>query len=889
MPSRSSFCNDTHVVTFFLFLTDAKSIVSTSQRTSGMMHDYPNNTYHSQPSRRHNACSAPPLLTTGLSSSRNSNSASCGSPFPFGITAESSTTRPSSTPAYYRPHLLYEDDDDEDGDEDDGIDYNSLFEAMNDSPGPTPTANLHQHQLQPDGQDSLDTMLSYLRKNDDLVQHMDTIEQLENISFLRVMYLGVTSAEERRLFLKKLSDGLSETFFRQTPVPSLPHVSTISSATASSDTTNSSSNSNSHTHSHSHSNSSSKHHSTPPSYGFRERRHHLLPLHLFFAQNDDQNSGSRVDDSDYDDDDNHTAMFEENGVSIVEADFTTDNQHHFHRHDTDLILHYVYTQFRQSHPSTSLRSILNIPPHWEHKPFNGHVFSEGAPAGIDLCVYFYHDAQGVVDVIKDMDLLWKINALHIPILPIMSMSNQVPISSQPSATTPLTPSAGLPSPRLPDHSSTTASTSYLQQRSIDIRRTELAHIFSQWRIKMMDISNLDKIGQPSFQQKGSSRHNSTQEDRMIEERLGQAWASSSITSPTPYHILTLFQFVAMDRWAVSKLLKTIMDQAEERRHLPLPLATTYQQAATTTGLHSPPPFDDTLDDCQHNKLHLPAHEASKSPTSSVAAILTNMINSLVGISLSDPTKGSLSTSSSSSSSSSTNTTTTTSTLQDQDPLSHHDFRRPFYTFPFLLLAAYGLWVTLVGMVMTRQRPLPSPWHASLVMVSHQGEHSMTLMVNVYDGQDQPRWAPEPPLLTTNLPLSSSPPPSPFNAPTTTLSPKPMAAPPVVVPLPNKTHHSLLEGQYFYSIGLPRCHTLDPGFTYTIKVLPSTTLPSVQGSPLHIPRYVLCDPSSSSSSTDTSEEPAFMEAWHHFRRHTRFYLRNSAKIMEMIFTEGKEKD
>jgi hypothetical protein len=791
---------------------------------------------------------------------------------------------------------MYDDDDDDEDNEEDGIDYNSLFEAMNDSPGPTPTANLHQHHLQPDGQDSLDTMLSYLRKNDDLVQHMDTIEQLENISFLRVMYLGVTSADERRLFLKKLSDGLSETFFRQTPAPSLPHGSTISSATAFSDTTNG--NNNTSSNSDSNSNTSSKHHSAPPFYGFRERRHHLLPLHLFFAQDDDHSNSIHDDDNDYDDDDNHAAMFEENGVSIVEADFTTDNQHHLHRHDTDLILHYIYTRFRQSHPSTSLRSILNIPAHWEHKPFNGHVFSEGSPGGIDLCVYFYHDAQSVVDVIKDMDLLWKIGALHIPILPIMSMSNQVRIGSQsvttPTATTrPLTPSAGLPSPTLPDHSSTTASTSYLQQRSVDIRRTELSHIFSQWRIKMMDISNLDKIGQPSFQQKGGSRHNSTEEDRIIEERLGQAWASSSIISPTPYHILTLFQFVAMDRWAVSKLLKTIMDQAEERRHLPLPLTTTHQQTETTTSLHSSPPFDDILDDFQHNKRQLPAQEATKSPTSSVAAFLTSMINSLVGVSLSDPAKGSLSTSSSSSSSSSTNTpTTASSTLQDQDYLPYHGIKRPFYTFPFLLLAAYGLWVTLVGMIMTRHRPLPPPWRASLVMVSHQGEHSMTLMVNVYDGQDQPRWAPEPPLLTTNLPLPSSPPsppPSPFDAPTTTLSLTTFAVPPVVVPLPNKTHHSSMDGQYFYSIGLPRCRTLDPGFTYTIKVLPSTTLPSVQGSPLHIPRYVLCDPSSSSSSTDTSEEPAFMEAWHHFRRHTRFYLRNSAKIMEMIFTEGKEKD
>ncbi|KAI8344086.1 hypothetical protein BC941DRAFT_407731 [Chlamydoabsidia padenii] len=794
---------------------DAKSIVSTSQQTLGIMHNNHNNTYHSsthqsQPFRRHNTSSAPPI---GLY-----NRASCGSPSPFATTAE--PARPNSTPAYYHPHLTnrrYQDDIAEDEEEEDSdIDYNSLFEAMNDSPSLNPTTNQHQYRLlqTTNGQDSFDTMLSYLRKDDELIQHMDTIEQLENISFLRVMYLGVTSAEERRLFLKKLSDGLSKTFFRQTPsaLP-LPHDSTSSSSTASGGTNNSN--------------------NTRLSNGFRERRHHLLPLHLFFTDTLD-NSDKNGDDNG----DDHAAMFEENGVSIVEADFTTDNHSTSHRpqhrHESDLVLHYIYTQCQQSHSSVSLKSILNLPPHWENQPFNGHVFSEGTPGGIDLCVYFYHDAQGGDDVIKDMELLWKINALRIPVLPIMSMSNQVQLGKQVTPTSPH--SLGLSD----DDDDDSHNTSYLKQRPIDVRRTELAHIFSRWRIKMMDISNLDIIGQPSFQQKGSSRQNSTQEDKMIEQRLGQAWALSSIISPTPYHILTLFQFVAMDRWAVSKLLENIMDQAEERRHTP-----STSKATLTTSKDLPPSslpiVDSTLptSDFQHNKQHLSAHDDIKKSTtilsSSFTDILANIINNIV------PTSSTNGLSSS---------TTSSTSLQRQEDI-HHGIRL-LYVLPFLFLAVYVLWVA--GMMTTAR-----PWHASLVMVSHQGEKSMTLMVNVYDGQDQPRWAPEPPQITTNLPSTL---------------------------LTNKTHS--LEGQYFYYIRLPRCNTLDPKLTYSIQVMSSVTR-TVQGSPFNIPRYVLCDPSSSSIKSDEDTDSPIMEAWYHFRQHTRFYLRNSAKIVEMIFTEGKEKD
>ncbi|ORZ08336.1 hypothetical protein BCR42DRAFT_495444 [Absidia repens] len=911
---------------------DAKSATMNPQEALDFMHDHHRNIYHSS-LYRHQLQSRQQHNRSATTNNLIASSHSCGSPStsPQSIAAAADSARPHSTPSCYSHsnQYYYHDVDHDDHTDsrciDPSIDFNSLCDAMHDSSYTTSRRRLPA--VDDDGHDSFDTMLSYLRKNDELAQQMDEIEQLETLSFLRVMYLGITSAEEKHMFLKKLSDGLSESLFRQTSAPP-PAPSTTSTTTTKSASTSSSSNA-----------VDGNTTNVPFAYGFRERKHHLLPLHLFLAN-------STLDDDYYND---HAAMFEDNGVSIVEADFTTDyNMADPRKCNPELILHYIFTQYQQYLPPSTLNRILNPPSHWANTQFDGHVFSEGDPNGIDLCVYFYHDAQKMADVTKDMDTLWKINALGIPVLPIMSMSNQAitksPLSSTSLAANELSSPANSNTNPFDHHTSNFTkdddgldteeendaddddndndeddsdnyeNTSYVKQRPIDIRRNELAYIFSQWRIKMMDISNLDIIGQPSFQQRGNARKSSTQEDMAIEQRLGRAWATSSITPPTPYHILTLLQFMAMDRWAVSILLKTIQDRADERRYDGGLLPTTPTAAAAAAAAK----HDDTQLDCDLT------YSSTLTPTNSRK-------QQQQSLSANEPLLS-------------------TPTFQqdknqydgivDQAPIPQQKEKQLItihiwllYALPLLVLLFYGMWIALTGIIsgvvtVVTQHQLSSTWHASLIMVSHVSGKSMTLMVNVYDGQHQPRWAPEPPLIWTNLPLPLLAANGPYS-PTWKETPTPSSSSSSssnsgsgsgnvhVAPLLNKTRS--LEGQYIYSIRLPSCSLLDTEINYTVHIQPSTTLPAksgtVQGSPLQLPRYVLCDPtlhqdgtltsSSSSSSTlssssssyavdagdlvDPQEARNLLEAWHHFRQYSRFYFMNSLKIVELIFTEGKEKN
>ncbi|CAO3596463.1 unnamed protein product [Absidia cylindrospora] len=902
---------------------DAKSATMNSQEALGFMHDHHRNIYHSslyrhqlQSRQQHNRSATATNLIT--------SSHSCGAPSHSSLSlAAADPARPHSTPSCYshsNQYYYYDDDHTDTRCIDPSVDFNSLCDAMHDSSHST--SRRHLSAVDDDGHDSFDTMLSYLRKNDELAQQMDEIEQLETLSFLRVMYLGVTSAEEKHMFLKKLSDGLSESLFRQTPAPPPPPPpSATSTITTKSASTSSSSNP-----------VDGNTNNVPFAHGFRERKHHLLPLHLFLAN-------STLDDDYYND---HAAMFEDNGVSIVEADFTTDNNMADPRKcNPELILHYIFTQYQQYFPPSTLNNILNPPSHWANTRFDGHVFSEGDPNGIDLCVYFYHDAQKMADVSNDMDTLWKINALGIPVLPIMSMSNQTitksPLSSTSLAANEPSSPANSKTHSLDRHISKFANdndeldteyenddddnddddddnnnendsdsyenTSYVKQRPIDVRRNELAYLFSQWRIKMMDISNLDIIGQPSFQQRGNARKSSTQEDMAIEQRLGRAWATSNMTPPTPYHILTLLQFMAMDRWAVSILLKTIQDRADERRYDGCLLPTTTPTIAAAAAAAAAENDDTQLD-------HDNTHSTTLTPTDSKKQQQQQSLSVDDLLRSTPPFQQDKS---------------QCDDITDQASLQHHKEKLTtihiwlLYALPLLVLLFYGIWIALTGMIsgivtVVTQHQSSSMWHASLIIVSHVSGKSMTLMVNVYDEQHQPRWAPEPPLIWTNLPL-------PLLATAGSYSPtwKETSIPSggddsssssiTVAPLPNKAQS--LEGQYIYSILLPSCSLLDSELNYTVHIQPSTTLPAksgtVQGSPLQLPRYVLCDPtqhqdgtliSSSSSSSyavddsdlmDPQELRNLLEAWYHFRQYSRFYVMNSLKIVELIFTEGKEKN
>ncbi|CAO3588244.1 unnamed protein product [Absidia cylindrospora] len=769
-----------------------------------VMHDHTNNSYHSSfyrhqvQTRQHNDRSA----RTPTTSNEN---VSCHSP---AHALKGSLSPTLAVPAAVSSQQNNHSHTDSDtvaaisGRHDTSIDFKALYNMMDSSSMDTSAAHLHQH----DAQDSLGTILYYLNDCSGVAQHFNVMDPTEPISFLRVMYLGIASSEERRLFLKKLSDGLYETLSHHMPSILSTDDSMISMP--------------------------------PRSCRFHERKHHLFPLDLFLASTMGDSNNNNNDLSD-------TAKFEDKVISIVEADFTADNNDPLIQYDPELILHYIHTHCQHNCSSSILQAILN-----STTPYSPgqRAFSDSEPRGIDLCVYFYHDAQDMAQVSEDMGLLWKIGALGIPILPIMSMSQRTPPTPPPPH------SATKPPTRLSPNSHRSTNTAsqnhlleeeaghtkdpYLTQRPIGVRRNELAYLFSLWRIKMMDLSNLDVVGQPSFQSKGKSRWDATDEDRMIERLLGHTWASSSLISPTPYHVLTLHQFMAIDKRAISNLLTTIKDQAKDQRQ----------------------PMDDDDDDDGSATTKNDNHPTLSTPK----------------------------------------TSTTTIPVQMESFISRHSTldRLGVYIYPsslfvlLLLLVGFGLWNIVSLVVQYRQA---SPWRASLIMVSHRSGKSMAFIVNVYNGQDQPTWAPELPLITTNIPL-------PMTTACRTKSSIWISDDDLmtVMPLPNSSTQQSLQGQYFYSMPLPLCSSLDTSVDYFVQIKPSvifpstSTPPSVQGSPLHIPKLVLCGSSRMMDSSlslpwmDPSQDN-IMEAWRHFMQHSRFYLMNSIKIVEIIFTEGKEKD
>ncbi|ORZ21514.1 hypothetical protein BCR42DRAFT_194607 [Absidia repens] len=856
------------------------------------MHDYTNNSYHSS-FYRHQVQTRQQNDRSARTHTTSNKTVLCHSPAQALKGSLSPTTLsplavPAVVPSQQNSALSYHSHIESDIDavtvgghdiddahySNNSIDFKILYDAMISSActSSIDTSATHLHQY--DAQDSLSTMLYYLNDCNNADQPFDAMDHTEHISFLRVMYLGIASSEELRLFLKKLSDGLSETLLHHTN----SILSTDDSITSIS----------------------------PRSCRFHERKHRLLPLDLFLA--------STMRDRNNDDDDvgdlSYTTKSEDNVISIVEADFTTDNNDSFMkpliRHDPELVLHYIHTHCQQNRPSSTLQAILN-PTCWADQ----HAFTGSESSGIDLCVYFYHDAQDMAQVSEDMGLLWKIGALGIPILPIMSMSQQIPPRSRsPAHSSTKHPVPLSPNSQLLNRSTTTTSTlasqdrplddyemkveegkdtvntkaPYLTQRPIGVRRNELAYLFSLWRIKMMDISNLDVVGQPSFQSKGKSRWDSTDEDMMIERLLGQTWASSSLISPTPYHVLTLNQFMAIDRRAISNLLMAIKDEAKDKRQN----------------------VDDDDDNGSATTMkdnHLTLHANSTSSSLSTPKTCTS----------------------------------TVPVQKESRSLTLHATSHPFtsyrskyptldrlnglivYIYPalFVLLLVYGLWTVLSLVVQYRQA---STWRASLIMVSHRSGKSMAFIVNVYNGQDQPKWAPEPPFIATNIPLPTTTPLTSSSSSSCTVcrtkassyssiwvddDPSSHLAPMTVMPLPNKTRQQSLEGQYFYSMPLPLCSSLDTSVDYYVQVKPSVVFPSttkpgiVQGSPLHIPKLVLCGSSRNSAMVGAGfslswmdpaqENHNIMEAWHHFRQHSRFYLMNSIKIVAMVFTEGKEKE
>ncbi|KAL0086272.1 hypothetical protein J3Q64DRAFT_1618373, partial [Phycomyces blakesleeanus] len=99
---------------------------------------------------------------------------------------------------------------------------------------------------------------------------------------------------------------------------------------------------------------------------FKERKHHLLMMSVISDR-----------------DDTRTSAYEDNGVSVIEADFTSSSPTAISDPDglNDIVLSYVSHQCDDPIIWLSNQSAKG--------DFKGFAYPEKTPNGIDLCVYFY--------------------------------------------------------------------------------------------------------------------------------------------------------------------------------------------------------------------------------------------------------------------------------------------------------------------------------------------------------------------------------------------------------------------------------------------------------------------------------------------------------------------
>ncbi|KAH8552250.1 hypothetical protein BGW37DRAFT_303524 [Umbelopsis sp. PMI_123] len=364
-------------------------------------------------------------------------------------------------------------------------------------------------------------------------------------TIIRVLYMGSATENDKSNILKKLSEGLAEIFLQRPPdakydLRTQDDLSAVDQRVFSGSTI----------------------HADPNL--FKERKHNVLPL----------STTARFTDETVDE---PIETYEDNGLAIIEADFTRSSERESKITSTDTIYDYVIghidTDELKDNDSTASQSLTTR--------FEGYIYPDPTPDGVDLIVYFYsgleNDEERQNEIEDDMILLWKLRQLGIPVLPILSSlittkrrKNMGDISihrDEPSHDTPISVSSG-----------STGGSGTTRRRTSPIRtngrhhrthdshhsnadynqvmmenRTYLSNMFAEYRIQCLDVLNLE-IGRPSFHRRQRPSPDHTHKED---------WETSSLM-PAPWQILTVEQFASVDKKAVYEALKKSREMAVKR-------------------------------------------------------------------------------------------------------------------------------------------------------------------------------------------------------------------------------------------------------------------------------------------------------------------------------------
>lgn len=285
-----------------------------------------------------------------------------------------------------------------------------------------------------------------------------------------------------------------------------------------------------------------------PIIPFKEIKHNILLL----SDEDDPNLISDI--------------CEDIGVSMIEADFTwNSNAVNYSNDPNNLLLQYAWNQCPNPRdlPTAWLENQIFTS---SKSRFTGYMQPETTPNGIDLCVYFYDGLLNKEDESRtkdDLQLLCLLRKLGIYVLPLTTTRDE----------------------------------------SV---KSHFADLLTQFKVRCLDLGNLEVGQEPSFFHKVHHENIATQAADRLSRLQGMECTQLNVPRVATYQILAVDQFCGIENNAIFQLLKRTRERQVIRDEIKVELQRKKQQqqerpsyndtATTTTATATDMDDDDDEDD-----------------------------------------------------------------------------------------------------------------------------------------------------------------------------------------------------------------------------------------------------------------------------------------------------
>ncbi|CAO3656979.1 unnamed protein product [Mucor hiemalis] len=283
-----------------------------------------------------------------------------------------------------------------------------------------------------------------------------------------------------------------------------------------------------------------------PIIPFKEIKHNILLL----SDEDDPNLNSDI--------------CEDIGVSMIEADFTwNSNAVNYSNDPNNLLLQYAWNQCPNPRdlPTAWLENQIFTS---SKSRFTGYMHPETTPNGIDLCVYFYDGLLNKEDESRtkdDLQLLCLLRKLGIYVLPLTTTRDE----------------------------------------SV---KSHFADLLTQFKVRCLDLGNLEVGQEPSFFHKLHHENIATQAADRLSRLQGMECTQLNVPRVATYQILAIDQFCGIENNAIFQLLKRTRERQVIRDEIKVELQRKKQEQKVpeTNDTTTATDMDDDDDDDGNNPL-----------------------------------------------------------------------------------------------------------------------------------------------------------------------------------------------------------------------------------------------------------------------------------------------